>query len=816
MWGSFFRLSFRVLMREKNYFLLNLAGLSIGIVAFVFIYLYVENALYYDRGWKNYPHIYRINQTYSTGGKEEKMALTPYLLADTLKARFPGIVASTRLFFTDPSDKNDVSSVNYRGKMFDIPNLTIGDARVFQIFNYPFAEGNPDSCLLHPNSMVISVAMKKKIFGDSTALGKKLTTSIRTYTVTGVFDNTHKPSHLEFDAIISTNSLDSSEQKQLYSNWFWMNCYTYVKLADTVNISSLTRRVNTYVSHAIGKFIEKQKIHIQGYIRLNFQPVASIHFSHKLLYDSHSNINVSYLYIFVIVALFILLMASINYVNFATARSLKRVREIGVRKVMGAYRKQLAIQYVSESLVITFFAFLISLSIAELLMPAFNRLVNRHITLIHSLFTGSGLVFGFLLILFMILLALVSGSLPAFILSTLQPVEVFRGNGLVFREGRRHTFTATGLRKLLVVIQYSVAIGVIIATLIMTAQLHYVKNRPLGFDKNNVLVVNSPADTAFISRAQNFIGALKTGPGIVQVASSSSLPGYLTEKILLRSNDSSSGNLQTFNGFFVGYHYFDLLKIPFVEGNDFLHVKKNDSVEPFILNQTAVKQLGLRHPVGSFIYTPYTKKGVVVGVVKDFNFSSLHQRVEPLLFVLRPGFVQHVVVRIDPQKKKEALNHLQKVWKKYNKGYKLYYTFLSWKLDSLYTSDQKMVSLFFYFSLFVILISALGLSGLSSFLIEQRSKEIGIRKVLGGSEKQIIAMLVKEYLLLVLIAGLLVSPIVWFFLRRWLNSFAYHIPLSIWCFVAGIVLVLLIAFVTVLLQALFMVRKRPVEALKYE
>ena len=816
MWASFFRMGFRVLLRQKNYFLLNLAGLTIGIVAFVFIYLYVENALYYDRSWKNYHHIYRVNETYSTGGKAEKMALTPYLLADKLKDNFPGIMESTRLFFTDPSDKNDVSSVNYKGKLYDIPNLTIGDARLFKIFNYNFTEGTPDSCLLKPNSLVLSTAMKQEIFGDKPALGKKVKTSIRQYTVTGVFDNKNRPSHLDFDAVISTNSLDKEEQTQLNNNWFWMNCYTYVELADTVNVRTFTQRTNYFVDTAMQHYMRKQKIKIDGYSRLNYQPIQEIHFSKGLLYDSHSNINVTYLYIFVIVALFILLMASINYVNFATARSLKRAREIGVRKVMGALRKQLMRQYISEALILTFTAFIISLSLVELMIPVFNTLVNRHITLVHSLFSGFGLIFGFLLLLFMLLLALLSGSFPAFVLSSLQPVEVLGGRGIVFRTKKRHSFTAAGLRKFLVVVQYLVAIGVIISTLIIFAQIHYVKNRPLGFDKENVVVVNSPADTSFRGRVKNFVAALQADPAIEQVATASSLPGYLTGKILVSTGDSTGGHMQTLNSFFVGYHYFDLLKIPLSEGQYFSSVKENDSTGHFILNEAAVDFLHLKHPVGSYLHTPFTKKGKIIGVVKNFNFSSLHQQVEPLIFVLRPQYVRYVVLRINPAKRQEALAHLQASWNKYNKGYTMYYTFLDQKLDTLYSSDQKMLSLFFYFSLFVILISALGLFGLSSFLIEQRAKEISIRKVLGGSEKQIIFTLVKEYVILVLIAGLLISPVVYFFIEKWLNSFAYHIRLSIWYFVAGIVLVLLIAFFTVLLQALFMVRKRPVEALKYE
>jgi putative ABC transport system permease protein len=816
MWGSFFRMGFRVLMRQKNYFLLNLAGLSIGIVAFVFIYLYVENALYYDRSWKNYPHIYRVNETYSTGGKAEKMALTPYLLADQLKDHFQGIIESTRLFFTDPSDKNDVSSVNYHGKMYDIPNLTIGDARVFKIFDYPFTEGRPDSCLVKPNSIVLSKAMKQKIFGNRPALGQKLTTSVRTYTVTGVFDNTNHPSHLEFDAIISSSSLDPQEQKQLNTNWFWMNCYTYVRLADTVNVSKLTKRVTAFTAQSVENFTQKKKIKITGYIHLSFQPIASIHFSQGLLYDSHSNINITYLYIFVVVALFILLMASINYINFATTRSLKRVREIGVRKVMGAFRKQLMLQYISESLIITFTAYILSLSFVELMMPTFNNLVNKNITLVDSLFTGSGLIFGVLLTVFILLVALFSGSFPAFVLSSLRPVEVLSGRGRVLQNARRHLFSATGLRKFLVVIQYSVAIGVVVSTFIIYAQVHYVEHRDLGFDQHHVLVINAPPDTSFRGRVNAFVNALKEDTSVEQVAVSSSLPGYLTEKVLVRSNDSLSGKLQTLSGFFVGAHFFDVLKIPLLKGQFFSAVKPHDSIEYFILNETAVRFLHLQHPLGSYLYSPVTHRGKVIGVVKDFNFSSLHQKVEPLIFVFRPRFVRYIAIRIRPEYEQRATVHIQTVWKQYNKGYTLYSTYLDQKLKTLYHSDQKMLSLFFYFSIIVIFLSAVGLFGLSSFLIEQRSKEISIRKVLGGSEKQIIGMLLKEYLLLVLLAGMISSPLVYIFIEKWLNGFAYYIRLSAGYFIAGILLVLFIAFIAVGMQALWQVRKQPVETLKYE
>lgn len=814
---NFFKTGFRILLRQKSYTLLNLLGLTAGLMAFVFIYLYIQNEISYDRSWKDYHHIYRITVDISTGGKVDKLALTPYLLGAKLKKNFPEVLQETRLFFTDPSDKNAVSSVKYKGKFYDIPNMTVGDANVFKIFNYVFIEGNPDSCLIKPNSMVISEYIKKKIFGSTNALGKKVKTSMREYTVTGVFSDKDRPSHLSFDAIISVSSLDKNEQKELNQNWFWINSNTYVKLADNINIKAFEQSANYLVDSSEQHYIQKEHIKISGKTKIHLQPIVKVHFSSGLLYDSRSNIQISSLYIFGIVALFILLTATINYVNFATARSIKRAREIGIRKVMGASRRQLLLQYISESLILTFASFLIALSLVEIMMPVFNNLVGKHIILVRSLASGYGIFFGLFLLLIVFLLAVLSGSFPAFVLYALKPVDVLRGNNIFLshRFGKQR-YTAGSLRKALVVIQYFVGIGIIIFTCVMAAQIHFVENRRLGFDKNNIVVVNSPPDTSFNRKAGLFVTDLEKGPAIELASTAANLPGYLTGKILFSLGDTSKYKTQVMNSFMVGNHYFKLLKIPLISGRNFNEAKDGDTSDNIIINEAAVNFLNLKYPIGHILKTPLAKKGKIIGVTKNFNYSSLYQPVEPLAFILRPQFARFIVFRFRPGQKAQALKHLKKTWDKFNKGYTLYYTLLDKKLDSLYQSDQKMLSLFIYFSIFLIFISSLGLYGLSAFLIEQRSKEISIRKVLGGSRRQILLLLVKEYLALVLLAGLLASPVVYYFTERWLGSFSYHIHSNILYFLFSIILVFLIAFLAVLLQSFRILRKNPSEYLKYE
>ena len=818
MWRNFFKTGLRILRRQKSYTFLNLAGLIIGLVAFIFIYLYIQNEISFDRGWKNYHHLYRVTTEYSTGEATNKMAITSYPLASVLKKHFPNIIQkATRLYYTDPSDKNAVSSVRYKGKYYDIPNMTIGDAHFFDVFNYTFVEGNPDSCLVKPNSMVINETTKRRIFGDQPALGKKVRTSVRTYTITGVFKENRQPSHLQFNALISFSSLEKSELEAMNSNWLYFNCYTYVRLAKPVNIHTFENRIDKMLGDELGDYIKKEKINLSGYYHIHLQPIYQIHFSSGLIYDSHSNTQVFYLYLFGIIAFFILLTASINYINLTTARSIKRARETGIRKVIGANRKQLLIQYISESLLLTMIAFLIALSLVELLLPVLNELVHKNIVLISSLTTGYGIIFGLILVLIVAALALLSGSFPAFILYSLKPSAVLRGNNIILSKGKRKQMTTATLRKTLVVFQYTIAIGMIISTVIIAAQIQYVKNQNLGFNQKNLLVVNSPADTSFAQRAKPFTESIKNIPSVKKVTTTATLLGYLSGKILLRVGNNPKSEIHTLNTYVSGRNYFKILDIPLIAGRPFSPAMGDDTTINIIVNEAAAHFLNIKNDsVGMTIQTPSGRKGKIIGIVKNFNFSSLRQNIEPLVFIYRPQIPRYILIRYKAGAKEQTLDSLRKVWKKFNPGYNLHYTYMHQIISGLYNTDQRMLSLFIYFSLIILFISSLGLYGLSAYLIEQRSKEISIRKILGGSEMRILWFLAREYLILVLIAGLIASPLVYYFIDQWLESFAYHIPLNILYFLLGILFVMLMAFITVWVKSYGILRQNPSDAVKYE
>lgn len=814
---NFFRTSLRILIKQKGYTLINLLGLITGLVAFVFIYLYIQNEISYDRGWKNYHHLFRVTTEYSTGDTLNELALTSFPLAKHLKESFPEVIQTTRLFFNDPSDNNSVSAVRYEGKYYDIPNMTIGDAHFFKVFNYTFTEGNPDSCLVKPGSLVISEAVKKQIFGAAPALGKKVQTSVRAYIITGVFKEKKSPSHLRFNALVSFSSLDKQELATLNSSLLWSTCYTYVRLANNINTQELDKRANKMMDSLVGKYIKQEKIDISGYYHIHFQPIYKIHFSSGLFFDSHTNTQVYYLYIFGIIAFFILLTASINYINLTTARAIKRARETGIRKIIGASRSQMLMQYISESLLLIFIAFFVALSLVELLLPGLNDLVQKHIVLISSLTSGSGIIFGLFLILIIFLLALLSGSFPAYVLYSLDSAAVLRGNNIVLTKGKKRQLTTATLRKILVVFQYLIAIGTIISTVIIAVQIDYVKNINLGFNQNQLLVVNAPPDTSFTRREAPFVAAIKQIPSVEMVTSTANLPGYLSGRFLLRIGNNPKSEVYTLNSYVVGKDYFKILQVPFVKGRAFSPTMSDDSTENIIINEAAINYLKLgKDSIGISVQTPTGQKGKIIGIVKNFNFSSLHQTIEPLVFIYRPQFPRYILIRYKKGEEAQTLDYLKKTWDRFNPGYNIYYASLKQKIDDLYHADQRMLSLFIYFSLIVLFISSLGLYGLSAYLIEQRSKEISIRKVLGGSKNQILLLLSKEYLALVLLAGVLASPLVYFLIEHWLESFAYHIRISIFYFIFSILFVCLISFLTVLIQSYRILRKSPSEYLKYE
>ena len=814
MFVNYLKIGFRILYRQRAYSLLNIVGLAMGIAVFVFIYLYVQSEFRFDKHWSGAENIYRITTDYRVSENSEQIALTPFLLAEKIQNNFPEVEYSTKIFFSDPSDVNDMSSLIYKDKVYEVPDITLGDPNVFRIFDYNFVEGDRDLALTGPNSMVISTQVAKMIFGNEKALGKKLNTHIREYTITGVFEKKCKPSHLNFDAIVSVSSLPNKDIEMLNADWFWMICYTYVKLREGTNPIDFEYELNEFSIVEINKFIEKEKITINGYTDFSLEEINEVHFNKTLLYDNPGNNDKLYLFVFAIIAGFILLIASINYINLATARSLKRAKEIGVLKVLGAENRQLALQYISESLILTSLAFVIALSLVELLMPQFNQLVDKDLTLVGSLFSQEGIIFGSLLVVLIFVLSIISGIFPAFILSYLKPANVLKGNKMIVGKSGNQQYSAGRLRRFLVTIQYIVTIGMIISTIIIYQQMMFLKKHDLGFKPENVMVINLPQDTTFRGKTNEFIAELKESEYIKQSAMVGNAPGYTAGKRMFYTDDSS--NIMSLNYFVVGQNFFKLLEIPLAEGRFFLDSDFSDSTVYYIINQAAADTFKVAEILGHTIKTTFGNEGKIIGIVRNFHYSSFYNNIDPLVIAFSSHRARYALLKINAGKHDEALVHINEVWDKYNRNQYIHYTYLDNKLMTLYRGDYKMLSLFTYFSFFVIFISSLGLYGLSSFLIEQRTKELGIRKVLGGTANNILMLLVKDYLRLVILAGIIASPIVYILLDKWLNMFAISIEINSLYFIVGILLTLLIAFATVLVRVYKVISERPSLSLDYE
>ncbi len=818
MIGNYFKTGFRVLLRQKGYTFLNIIGLALGIAVFTFIFLYIQSEIQYDRQWKDYENIYRVTSEYSVDEKVENIALTPFRIADDFLKEFPQVVSATNMFFTDPSDINDVSSVSYNDEVYEISDITLSGPNFFNIFNYQFIEGNPDSALSKPNAMVISLETAKMIFGDKPAIGKKLQTVVREYTVSGVYEKRCNPTHHNFDAIVSVSSLEENGLTRLKRDWYWLTCYTYIKLHDTTNIDIFSVAFNDYANIKRNEVLQEEDVNIDGYFYSKFEPITDVHFNTSLQYDSPTNVDITSLYIFGIIAGFVLLTASINYINLATARSLKRVREIGIRKVLGATKKQLIFQYISESLIITMIAFVIALSLVEILMPQFNTLIGKELTLVDSIFYGNGIFFGIILFILIIVLAVIGGSFPAFVVTSFKPAIVLKGNSFIVHRKGKHRFSAGLLRRFLVTIQYIVSVGLIISTMIIYAQMDFLNDHDLGFEKENIFVINTPDDTTFRKRLPKFLKTLSKDKSVLEVSSAMNVPGYTESKMLFYVGDTIDQNIQTMNYYNVGFNYFELLRSSILKGSHFSKELYSENYNHYIINEAAAKFLKLDTAIGAQLSISFNEKfrvGHIVGVVKNFHFSSLHREVEPLAFLLNPISSRYILVKFKNGKHDFTLAHIRNVWDKFNEGSFLHYTLLESKLESLYKGGKNMLSLFIYFAVFVIFISSLGLYGLTSFLIEQRTKEIGIRRVLGGSEIQILSMLAMVYLRVVLIAGIISSAIVYFLMDNWLNTFAYHITINGWYFVVGILLTLGIAFFTVTVRSFKVVHTKLSKSLNH-
>jgi putative ABC transport system permease protein len=808
MLKNFLISAFRNLLRNKFYTFLNILGLSIGLAAFIFILIYVRDEITYDKHNEKHERIYRIESDFTISNRHDLFAIVPVPMGPAFKLEFPEVEAFARL--------NEVGNALFRygDKEYYENDFYFADSNIADVFTIKFLAGTPEKALSEPFTMVVTEKIAKKYFGDKNPVGEVIQTgSGRSYKVTAVIEDQPLNSHLRYEALLSVASLEEIVGRDNFNNMepisFWnIGVYTFILLNENSDMKSITEKFPAFYE----KYMKPIGDQINASFELRYTPLAKTHFTQGLGAELPTG-NMAYVYIFTAVAFFILLLATINYMNMATARSANRAREVGMRKVVGAYRNQLVTQFLSESVIMAVIALVIALCIVFVLLPDFGQLTGKSPGF--SPFTQPGVIG--LVLLITLLVGIISGSYPSFYLSSFLPMTVLRGT--VSKTGKKSGF----LRRVLVVIQFFIAIIMIIGTIVVSSQLKFLRNTDLGFKKDN-LVVMEMQDSTFRSKAETFKNELLQNQDIVSATNSTGVPGEINWIQVLRVEREDEMAEMALILAQTDYDYVQTMGMEIIRGRDFDRNMGTDKAEAVLINETGVKTLGWEDdPIGKKLQYGFDLEGdpgrtlKVIGVVKDFHFRSMHNKIEPIIFFLSdvPRFI--TTVRLKEGKEKEALAFIEEKWNSFGAGRPFDYRYLTQIFENQYEGEQKIGVIFNIATIITIFIALLGLLGLSSFITEQRTKEIGIRKILGASVPGILKLLYREFVLLILIAFAFAVPVAWWRLDIWLNdSFIYHTSLNwIYFLLAGLI-AFVVGMATISFYIVRAATSNPVDAVKWE
>ena len=812
MFKNYIKIAIRNIFRQRIYSLINIVGLAIGISCCILILLFVRYELSYDKFNKKADRIYRVTREWfnEDGTSSLHLARVAPPIGPLLKNDFPNIIEEEARFLQDYNTYLDI-----KNNPVIEENFYWAEPSAFKIFTIPFIKGDPNTALNEPNSLVITESAAKKYFGNNDPMGKTIKYEHdRDLKITGVIKDVPENSHFKYDFLASFITLYDTAiigRKTLEHNWGSNNYLTYILLPDGFPVNELENKIPGFIDKHIMQIIKENNEtpppkapHF--FTMLHLQKLKSIHLYSHLTTEIEENGDIKNIYIFSAIAIFVLLIACINFMNLATARSSKRAREIGIRKVLGAYRHQLMKQFIGESMFTVFIALLFSILIVEIILRPFSKFADRNLSF--NLLSDPFLLIG--IILLALLVGFISGSYPALMLSSFKPVTVLKGDKFSSRKSM--------FRTVLVVLQFTISVVLIIAMGVVFQQMQFVKNKDLGYNKDHLIIL--PSSEKIKNNLQSFKSQLMQNSSIKMVTSSRLVPSDM----LLNSWGAKirEGSKRADVNFRlavdeVDYDFFKTYQIPFSSGRDFSRDYSTDDSAAFILNESAVHQLGwtAQSAIGKeIIYGG--RNGRVIGVVHNFNFESLHNEIVPIIFLITKTGNNQVTVRISGKNIPAALEFLKRKWSEYRSGYPFDYSFLNDQLIDLYNKDQKIGDVFGIFAVIAIIIACLGLFGLASYTAEVRRKEIGIRKVLGAKVSGIVTLLSKEFLLLILISNLIAWPLSYYFMNKWLNEFAYKTGISLWVFITAGILVLIITLLTISFQSIKAAAANPIKSLRYE
>lgn len=800
MLRNFLKLTCRHLLRQKGFTFINILGLTVGLTSCILIGLYIADELSFDRFHPNADRIARVTMEYSRGSSSspQRAVQTGTKVGPQFKRTFPAVEDFTRTYVGSAVIGDGTNQFRENKYLF-------ADSSFLSIFHFPLLKGDPNA-LRSTTNVLLTASAAKKYFGSTDIVGKTLRINdTKDFTVAGILQDPPRNSQLQFNMVVSFDNLDAAKTEE----WWTANWITYLLLQKNASMDNVETQINNYMATpGIRKLAELGK---GDYLKYHLEPLKRVHL-YSDLPGFEPNGNITYVYVLLVISVLILAIACFNYTNLAIAQSSSRTGEIGIRKVLGALRGQLFRQFTGESLFMTFIALVLAALASCLLLPFFNTLTGKHFIIADILqpvvllsILAAGILIGFL-----------AGSYPALVLSQTKLISILRS-------GFRITGGHAGLRRTLIVLQFAISLFLIITTVVILQQMSYIRNKDLGLDRDHVVVL--PIDWGVHNSYAQLKAAVGNIPGVINVSGSYNLPISASWGDGLTAITDHGEVSFSITAIPADLNYLSTLNMHLLAGSDFTNADLpanttgGDTTKPayrYILNETAVRKLGWtpQEAIGKIVSRG--ERGIVKGVVRDFNFASMHKAIGPLMLFADTSFVQHMLIRVRGQDLPQTLAQLQSTWKEYVHSRPFDYRFLDEDYNRLYTTEERTAHIFTVFASLAIILACLGLFGLAAISTVQRTKEIGIRKVLGADLLNICLLISHSFLRLVLVAILVAAPLAWLAAGKWLEGFAYRIPLHFWVFPAAGAVVIILAFGTVSFHALRAATMNPAKSLKTE
>jgi putative ABC transport system permease protein len=807
MFFNYLKIALRLFTRNKLISGINIVGLSLALTGSLLIAIFVQDELSYDRYHDNSDRIYRVTRNFLSQDGSVTLHLGPIAppFGPLLKNDFPDIIetARTRGFY------ESLSIIEEDGTFKEslTENRYYAEPSLFKLFSITILAGDTKTPLEKPNTLMVSDITAEKYFGTQDVVGKRLQTENGFMEITGVYKSFPAQSHWHPNILVAFSTLNDDKiygRERLETNWGNNNFSTYILVNDQFDPKKTETQFPAFVDRHMGE--SGSSVQPSTWTNLFLQPLTSIHLHSKLDSEIEANGSINHVYTMSAIGVFLILIACFNFINLSTARATKRGKEVGLRKVVGAFKKQLITQHLSESIMTAFFAFLLAIALTSLAIPWLNDFTGKSIQLQQYVNASTILT----ILGMMIVIGIIAGLYPAFVISSFKPALILKGqNGSIKGSG--------GIRKTLVVVQFSISIIMIVATLITYQQLNFLNDQELGYAKDQVVTIDYEDDIS--KRYETFYHELTKNQAIINAGRSSIVP---TGRLLnyqgtsIQKGDSLVATDIVMKDVRIDHDFFATYQIPFVSGRNFSKEIITDDSLGFVINETAAKMIGLTNEeaVGQVLQNGQTK-GRIIGVVKDFHFESLHEPIVPAVFIGQNDF-NTISILISESEMKPALAHLEKVWNQFVPHQPFSYSFLSDRYSDLYKSEKSQNELFIIFAALAIFIASMGLFGLATFNTLQRSKEVSIRKVLGAPVGSILQLLSQEILILILIANVISWPIAWYFMSEWLDGFAYHIDMNVLTFIGAGVLTLIITLITITTQTVKAALTNPATILRSE